>query len=84
MRDVARWRDAAKVLSPAELVRQVLDESGYTDALQAEKRRERRPARKPRRTGPRDGGIRNAGRFPRTRQLVMDNEAATAPKSSRS
>ena len=37
MRGVARWRDAAKVLSPAELVRQVLEESGYTDALQAEK-----------------------------------------------
>ncbi|MFM5948375.1 MAG: ATP-dependent helicase, partial [Novosphingobium sp.] len=37
MRDVARWRDAAKVLSPAELARTVLDESGYTAALQAEK-----------------------------------------------
>ena len=37
MRDVARWRDAAKTLSPAELARTVLDESGYTAALQAEK-----------------------------------------------
>ena len=37
MRGVARWRDAAKVLSPAELVRRLLEESGYTDALQAEK-----------------------------------------------
>jgi DNA helicase-2/ATP-dependent DNA helicase PcrA len=37
MRDVARWRDAAKALSPAELVRTVLEESGYTAMLQAEK-----------------------------------------------
>ena len=37
MRDFARWRDAEKTLSPAELARQVLDESGYTGALQAEK-----------------------------------------------
>jgi len=37
MRDVARWRDLAKTSSPAELVRTLLDESGYTAALQAEK-----------------------------------------------
>ncbi len=37
MRDFARWRDAAKSLGPAELARTVLDESGYTAALQAEK-----------------------------------------------
>jgi DNA helicase II / ATP-dependent DNA helicase PcrA len=37
MRDVARWRDLAKQTSPAELARSVLDESGYTSALQAEK-----------------------------------------------
>ncbi|MDE2411934.1 MAG: UvrD-helicase domain-containing protein [Sphingomonadales bacterium] len=37
MRDVARWRDAASTLSPAELARTVLEESGYTAALQAEK-----------------------------------------------
>ncbi|MFM5886113.1 MAG: ATP-dependent helicase [Novosphingobium sp.] len=37
MRDVGRWREAAKLLSPAELVRVVLEESGYTTALQAEK-----------------------------------------------
>ena len=37
MRDFARWRDQAKVASPAELVRTILDESGYTAALQAEK-----------------------------------------------
>jgi len=37
MRDVARWRDLAKQTSPAELARTVLDESGYTAALQAEK-----------------------------------------------
>ncbi|MFN5819839.1 MAG: ATP-dependent helicase, partial [Novosphingobium sp.] len=37
MRDVARWRDLAKTASPSELVRTLLDESGYTAALQAEK-----------------------------------------------
>ena len=37
MRDFARWRDLAKVTVPAELVRTLLDESGYTAALQAEK-----------------------------------------------
>ena len=37
MRDFARWRDLAKIASPAELVRSILDESGYTAALQAER-----------------------------------------------
>nr|WP_156170896.1 UvrD-helicase domain-containing protein [Croceicoccus naphthovorans] len=37
MRDFARWREAAQTLSPAELARTVLDESGYTAMLQAEK-----------------------------------------------
>nr|WP_254912966.1 UvrD-helicase domain-containing protein [Novosphingobium sp. B 225] len=37
MRSVAHWRDLAKTSSPAELVRVLLDESGYTAALQAEK-----------------------------------------------
>ncbi len=37
MRDFARWRELAKVASPAELVRTLLDESGYTAALQAER-----------------------------------------------
>lgn len=37
MRDFARWRNLAKVSLPAELVRTILDESGYTAALQAEK-----------------------------------------------
>ena len=37
MRNFARWREAASTLSPAELVRTLLDESGYTDALQADK-----------------------------------------------
>jgi DNA helicase-2/ATP-dependent DNA helicase PcrA len=37
MRDVARWRDLAKTTTPAELARTLLDESGYTAALQAEK-----------------------------------------------
>ncbi|MDT0575232.1 UvrD-helicase domain-containing protein [Croceicoccus sp. F390] len=37
VRDFARWRDGAASLSPAELARTVLDESGYTDALQNER-----------------------------------------------
>jgi DNA helicase II / ATP-dependent DNA helicase PcrA len=37
LRDFARWRDMAEELSPAELVRTVLDESGYTEKLQAER-----------------------------------------------
>ncbi len=37
MRDFARWRDAVATLSPAELMRRVLDECGTTAALQAER-----------------------------------------------
>ncbi|HKX99175.1 MAG TPA: 3'-5' exonuclease, partial [Steroidobacteraceae bacterium] len=37
MRDFARWREMSSSLGPAELARQVLDESGYTAALQAER-----------------------------------------------
>ncbi len=37
VRDVARWRDLAGALPQAELARQILDESGYTLALQAER-----------------------------------------------
>ncbi|MBS0482451.1 MAG: UvrD-helicase domain-containing protein [Proteobacteria bacterium] len=37
MRDVARWRDLAKGATPAELARTLLEESGYTAMLQAEK-----------------------------------------------
>ena len=37
LRDFARWRDMVSTTSPAELVRTLLDESGYTAALQAEK-----------------------------------------------
>ncbi len=37
MRDMARWRDLSKQASPAELVRTILDESGYTQMLQAER-----------------------------------------------
>ena len=40
MRNFASWRQAAGTLSPAELVRTLLDESGYTDALQADKNAE--------------------------------------------
>ncbi len=37
MRDFKRWRDMAAELSPADLERTVLDESGYTEMLQAER-----------------------------------------------
>ncbi|MBM3596448.1 MAG: DNA helicase II, partial [Alphaproteobacteria bacterium] len=37
MRDFVRWRDLAGTTSPAELARTVLDESGYTAMLQAER-----------------------------------------------
>ena len=37
MRHFARWRDLAQTATPAELVRTMLDESGYTTALQVEK-----------------------------------------------
>jgi len=37
VRDFARWRDLAATATPAELVRTLLDESGYTAMLQAER-----------------------------------------------
>jgi DNA helicase-2/ATP-dependent DNA helicase PcrA len=37
MRDFARWRDLSGTETPANLLRVVMDECGYTDALQAEK-----------------------------------------------
>ncbi len=37
MRDFARWRELASALAPAELARTILDESGYTATLQAER-----------------------------------------------
>ncbi|MBH0112881.1 UvrD-helicase domain-containing protein [Novosphingobium sp. YJ-S2-02] len=37
MRDFARWRELSDSEGPADLLRTVMDESGYTDALQAEK-----------------------------------------------
>ncbi|MFM2301105.1 MAG: hypothetical protein RLZZ84_841 [Pseudomonadota bacterium] len=77
MRDVARWRDLAKTAAPAELVRTLLDESGYTAALQAEK------------TAESAGRLENLTELARAMEeyetlgdflehvsLVMDNEAA--------
>jgi DNA helicase-2/ATP-dependent DNA helicase PcrA len=37
MRDFARWRELSGTLAPAELARSILDESGYTAALEAER-----------------------------------------------
>lgn len=35
--DIARWRDEASRMTPADLTRLILDESGYTAVLQAER-----------------------------------------------
>ncbi|MEY4160567.1 MAG: hypothetical protein RLZZ136_1188, partial [Pseudomonadota bacterium] len=77
MRDVGRWRDLAKTASPAELVRILLDESGYTAMLQAE------------RTAESTGRLENLSELARAMEdyetlgdflehvsLVMDNDAA--------
>ncbi|GGZ02101.1 ATP-dependent helicase [Novosphingobium colocasiae] len=77
MRDVARWRDLAKTQNPADLIRTVMDESGYTEALQAE------------RTAEASGRLENLSELARAMEeyeslgdflehvsLVMDNEAA--------
>lgn len=77
MRDFARWRDLANEASPAELIRTVLDESGYTDALQAQ------------RTTEATGRLENLSELARAMEdyetlgdflehvsLVMDNDAA--------
>ncbi len=78
MRDFARWRDLIKTASPAELVRTLLDESGYTAMLQAEKSAEAA------------GRLENLSELARAMEeyetlgdflehvsLVMDNEAAS-------
>ena len=78
MRDIARWRDLAATTSPAELVRTLLDESGYTAMLQAEKSAESA------------GRLENLSELARAMEeyetlgdflehvsLVMDNEAAS-------
>ncbi|MET1754607.1 UvrD-helicase domain-containing protein [Novosphingobium sp. RD2P27] len=77
MRDFARWRDTSSTVSPADLLRTVMDESGYTDALQAEK------------TAEAAGRLENLAELARAMEeydtlgdflehvsLVMDNEAA--------
>jgi len=77
MRHFARWRELAQSSTPAELVRTVLDESGYTAALQAEKSVES------------SGRLENLSELARAMEeyqtlgdflehvsLVMDNEAA--------
>ncbi|WP_295532039.1 ATP-dependent helicase [Novosphingobium sp. Chol11] len=78
MRDFARWRDASASLVPAELVRTLLDESGYTAALQAERSTEA------------SGRLENLAELARAMEeyeslsdflehvsLVMDNDAAS-------
>ncbi len=78
MRSFAKWRDDAKTLVPSELARTILDESGYTGALQAEK------------TAEATGRLENLTELARAMEeyetlgdflehvsLVMDNEAAS-------
>jgi len=75
--DLARWRDLATTMSHADLARQILDESGYTAALQAE------------RTAEASGRLENLQELARAMEdyetlgaflehvsLVMDNDAA--------
>jgi DNA helicase-2/ATP-dependent DNA helicase PcrA len=75
--DIARWRDMASSMNHADLARQMLDESGYTAALQAEK------------TVEASGRLENLTELARAMEeyetlgdflehvsLVMDNEAA--------
>ena len=77
MRDFGRWRDLSASTSPADLLRTVMDECGYTDALQAEKTTEAA------------GRLENIAELARAMEeyetlgdflehvsLVMDNEAA--------
>ena len=77
-RDFARWRDVAGTATPADLARQVLDESGYTAMLMAEK------------TAEAAGRLENLSELARAMEeyeslgdflehvsLVMDNEANT-------
>lgn len=79
MRDFARWRSSVATTTPAELVRTVLDESGYTAALQAERSVEA------------SGRLENLSELSRAMEeyetlgdflehvsLVMDNDAAEA------
>ena len=78
VRDFARWHDTAATLTPAELARTVLDESGYTAALQAERNTDA------------SGRLENLSELARAMEeyetlsdflehvsLVMDNEANT-------
>lgn len=75
--DLARWRDMAQTMNHAELARLILDESGYTAVLQAE------------RTTEASGRLENLQELTRAMEeyetlgaflehvsLVMDNEAA--------
>ncbi len=79
MKDFKRWREEGQTLSPAELARMVLDESGYTAMLQAEKSAEAA------------GRLENLSELARAMEdyetlgaflehvsLVMDNDAADA------
>jgi len=75
--DLARWRDLASTMGHADLARQILDESGYTAVLQAE------------RTAEASGRLENLQELTRAMEeyetlgaflehvsLVMDNDAA--------
>ncbi len=76
MRSFLRWRELAEQVAPAELLRTVLEETGYTAMLQAE-----------RSADPRDGSITSPelarameeyetlGEFLEHVSLVMDNDA---------
>ena len=65
MRQFLHWREQAEVLTPSDLLRLVMEESGYNAMLSADRSPESAGrAEKPHRTRPRDGRIRKSGPTP--------------------
>jgi DNA helicase II / ATP-dependent DNA helicase PcrA len=78
VKDLASWRDRASALPHAELARVILDESGYTAALQTEKSAENAGRLENLNELARAmEEYENLGAFLEHVSLVMDNEAAT-------
>ena len=68
LRGFARWREMLGADGHVVTVATLLDESGYTDMWQQDKSaRGTGPAGEPQGTGPRAGGLRDAGGVPRPR-----------------
>ena len=79
-----RWRKQRDALPHNELAEIILDESRlHRDVAEGPLRRRRRPAGKPERAGPLDGGVREPAGLPRT-HLAGDGQRARAPRPTRS